>query len=301
MPSTIGNKHLNLLSWTFECEATFDMESLTYSHHVIIKSSRGKTIFEYNKNTPANVMQNGFLDAKIDVGDGIIKNLNTISFTDLLKEKNSLADYEKSYYILTNEATLLQSQTNYDYNKALEDAGNGVKKGNYVYDQTDTRTDGYKAGNYRFGFWAAKFKDVGCEIAACYNIAIALGKAEALSKTVQYAEKNLKIDFMGGKWGCLPRELGEYFSHKGLRYIRVGDDFDEFEAEVLKREKCKIVFSRWNDGRNGLHTFYINKLGSRNYRGYNHISGLNGPESKKEVLRAYKDGNDFIVGFIVWK
>ena len=41
-----------------------------------------------------------------------------------------------------NEATLLQSQTNYDYNKALEDAGNGIKKGNYVYDQTDTRTDG---------------------------------------------------------------------------------------------------------------------------------------------------------------
>lgn len=301
------------LSWTeglllkyglcnFVCDASFDMESLVFTHSVSILTSSGKKICSFEKTTPAKVTEYGGLEAQVDLGSEAVM-ISDLDYNSLFGSvvPNSDNNYEKSYYILTTAAEETQSQTNYEYNRNLEKNGNGVDRGNYIYGQSDVTTPGRKSGNYRFGFGKAKFSKVGCEIAACYNIAIALGSPEWLSSTVRYCEQNMKIDVGLGHLGSNPHEISKYLNYKGFHYLK-RNKFSELKTEVNNRSRCRIIMSRWNDPiTDGLHTFYVNKLADSNFRSYNKAVNSTSLGTRKSTLDTYNDGGGFITGYIVWK
>ncbi|MBE5901044.1 MAG: hypothetical protein E7280_03965 [Lachnospiraceae bacterium] len=283
----------------FLCDATFNMDDLTYFHRISLQNSAGKELTHIEKRVVATVNEYGGLQTIIDLGNGKKVDLGEKSALGLLSESSVLADYEKTYYILASKAVAINSQSNYEYNKRLEDEGNGVNKGNYIYNQTEARKAGYKSAEYKFGFGEAKFKNVGCEIAACYNVAIALGKPERLSTTIKYAEGHMKIHIAFGHWGCSPEEIKEYLEHKGFNYVQEKTMYGLKRAADGHRQ-CKIIMSRWNDPvTTGFHTFYVNKVGEQNFRGYNH-EYLDGPGPRKTSLDSFDDGAGFMQGYVIW-
>lgn len=256
------------------------------------------------------------IDTKEIVTDAIITETGGLDACIVIDGKEyMMSDYEDSssidncsicsvikvvdaYLAVAETAEKVKAKSNYKYNKQLENDGKGVGKGYYVFDQTNTTTKNRKAGNYRFGF--TKFKNVGCEVAAAYNMVLALGDSERLSQTIYYFEA-WAIEFAIG-WGCLgsdPLEIYRYLKKRGYSYEKY-TSFSSLSTAVSKKSNCKIIMSRWNSKKtDGLHTFFVNKSSKNCFYGYNWR--YKNSSEKKTSLSSFNDGSGFIVGYIVWK
>ncbi len=190
------------------------------------------------------------------------------------------------YVIVAETAEQIRAKKNYEVNK-----NRSFPSGEYITDQWDD-----SVADYDFGF--AKFKDVGCEVVAVYNLMISLGRPERLEDVI-YDFERWAIEFSVG-WGHLgsnPREIYRYLRKKNIeyrRYTKLQYEKFCFMSDRGGPEK-DFIFSRWNTPiTDGLHTFYVEKDGE--YLAYNN-----------EVLRAtemdaYLDGRSeaaFICGYII--
>lgn len=277
---------------------SFDMNKLMFHFEAKLLSEDGTVLKTEKINTKAIVTKNGGLDACVRI-DGRnywlsdyenSASIDACSLKDVLKIVNA--------FLKTAEtAEKMKAKSNYKYNKKLESGGNGVGKDCYIYNQSDTTTRNRRSGNYRFGF--TTFRNVGCEVAAAYNVALALKDTERLSQTIYYFE-TLSIMFSIG-WGHLgsnPGEISRYLKERGFSYKKY-TSFKNLSSEVAKRKNCKIIMSRWNAApTTGLHTFYVKKENKKFY-GYNWR--YEEKSVKKTSLKDFNNGSGFIVGYIVWK
>ncbi|MBR3289777.1 MAG: hypothetical protein IKI63_03250 [Clostridia bacterium] len=286
-----------------EYQCTFDMNELVFDFEAKLIDEDGTVLETETIQTDAIVTENGGLDACIVV-DGheyMMSDYENVSSIDNCGF-TSIPDVIATYLITAEKAEIERAKQNYTYNVKLEAAGKGVGTNRLIYDQHDTTTQHYKAGNYRFGF--TTFGGVGCEVAAAYNATLALGQKDRLSTTILMFEA-LLIEFSVG-WGLLgsnPLEISRYLKARGLKYTAY-TSWNSFNKAVSGKKNCHIIMSRWNKNplTYGLHTFYVKKEAASSLYGYNWNPKYKTKRSDKQTkLSAFNDGSGFIVGYIVWK
>lgn len=148
----------------------------------------------------------------------------------------------------------------------------------------------------------------GCELIACYNAAVMLGKDITFPQVVYEFELNkMHYLFTNGYWGTAPKKLWYFFDEHGMRYTscRRGDVF----AAAAKTElpSCGII-SFWNNKRSearlggldffsgGLHTVAYRYKGGRFFV-YNLFGRDLGSRKMEDIADAYREKR-FIIGYI---
>ena len=292
-----------------EYRCTFDMNKLVFHFEAKLLDENGKVLETETIETDAIVTENGGLDAciVIDGQEYMLSDYDDASSIDncsvLLTTIGSLIPV---YLTVAETAEQIKAEQNLTYNKKLEKDGKGVGTNRLVYNQHDTKTQHYKAGNYRFGF--TTFGGVGCEVAAAYNTLVALGEGKKvrLSEMI-YVFEIMAVEFSIG-WGYLgssPREINRVLDpvkKAGLLDYKKYTSWDSFNKAVTAKKNCHIIMSRWNNPKPTLHTFYVKKESASAYYGYNWSDRYKTSRSKKQTnISAFNDGSGFIVGYIVWK
>ncbi len=285
-------------------DCSFDMDSMQFTFKATLLDEFNNPIEIEEIVTDAFVTETGRLDAYIEL-DGNTYLISDFTSTEAIDE--CLFGWLKAIIVVVvvivvivvvaETAEQIKAKSNYDYNKKLEKQGNGVKRGNYITRQNETRLKDYRSGDYRFGF--TTFSGVGCEVASAYNAMIALGKAEMLSETIYSFEKwAIEYAIAFGKFGSNPLQISTYLSKKGMGYTKI-TNYNKFKSQVEKQKNCHIIMSRWNEPlTSGLHTFYVKKQDIK-YYSYNWVYSYNTIE--RDNIDAFNDGSGFIVGYIVWK
>lgn len=290
----------NDLEVDYDCE--FDMDSLTFCFEAELVSEDGTVMDKEVINTDAIVTKNGGLDACIVINDkeymmSDYENYKPVDECSIFTVIKIVA----AYLAVAETAEQIKANSNFKYNKKLEKDGKGVKKGYLVYSQSNSTTENRKAAKYRFGF--TTFANVGCEVAAAYNIANQLGSQESLSQTIYYFE-GYAIEFSIG-WGHLgsnPLEIYRYLKKRGFKYSKY-TSYKDFKYAVDHKKSCKMIMSRWNKSYKGLHTFYVKKEDYGKHYGYNWSYGpyKTTRSEVKKSLNSFNNGAGFIVGYLVWK
>ena len=195
------------------------------------------------------------------------------------------------YLVVAQTAEQIKAESNYQYNKSLERSGRGAS--GYITSQSASN-----AAEYRFGF--TTFDNVGCEVAAVYNLRQARDGGEDLSETI-YKFENWAIEFASG-WGYLgsnPREIYRYLNREEIAYEKY-TGFSAFEDAVETAEPgVHIIMSRWNSNLSGgLHTFYVYKEGYSTYCALNfNVEGV----SYSDSIEEFNNGSGFIVGYLIYE
>lgn len=164
-----------------------------------------------------------------------------------------------AYVIVTQVAEQVQAEKNRSYNENLEtlhegrDTIDGLAYGVYI-DNQHTSTP----ANYHFGF--TKFGEVGCEVAAIYNLMIDLGKPQMLSQVIYDFEKwAIEYAFAWGNFGSEPRKLYRYLKHKDIPYKKY-TSYKKYKKAISVTDSNHYISSFWNTSiSEGLHTFYIRR------------------------------------------
>lgn len=291
-----------------EYRCTFDMNKLVFHFEAKLLDENGKVLETETIETDAFVTENGGLDACIVV-DGqeyMLSDYDDASSIDncsvLLTTIGSLIPV---YLTVSETAERIKAEQNRNYNKKLEKDSQGVGTNRLVYNQHDTTTKYYKAGNYHFGF--TTFAGVGCEVASVYNALVQLGAGkEVRLSDIIYVFETMALEFSVG-WGYLgssPWEINRVLDplkNGGFRYKKY-TSWDSFNKAVTAKKNCHIIMSRWNKSAPTLHTFYVKKEAASAYYGYNWRNAEKTSRSAKQAtLSAFNNGAGFIVGYIVWK
>ncbi|EXM37457.1 hypothetical protein RASY3_12735 [Ruminococcus albus SY3] len=148
----------------------------------------------------------------------------------------------------------------------------------------------------------------GCELIACYNCAVLLGRKITFPQVVFEFEINkMHYIFPNGYWGTAPKKLWYFFKKHDMPYrsFRNGEQF----AKYAKTEKASCgIISFWNNERStakfhgldffsgGLHTVaYIYRAGR--FYIYNLYGKDTSVRSFANISDVYSD-NRFIIGYI---
>ena len=285
-------------------DCSFDMDNMQFIFKATLLDEYNNPLEIEEIVTDAFVTETGRLDAYLEL-DGDTYLISDFISTDAIDE--CLFGWLKPivvvvvvivvYVVVAETAEQIKVKSNYDYNKKLEQQGNGVKYGNFITRQNETNLKDYNCGNYRFGF--TTFSGVGCEVASVYNAMIALGKTEMLSETIYSFEKwAIEFAIAWGKFGSNPLQISTYLNKKGIGYSKI-TNYNNFKSQVEKQANCHIIMSRWNNSwTDGLHTFYIKKQNSK-YYSYNWVYSY--ATVDRNNIDAFNDGSGFIVGYILWK
>lgn len=284
----------------------FDMNSIKFILDIMLVDENENVLDSETYITDGIITENGNLDAFVELDENNSFYLSEFVSQDYID--NCLFGWIKRvvtviaivHVVIAETAEQIKAKSNYEFNRKLETENNGIKgvyKNTYVTNQTQTGFNGHNAGNYKFGF--TTFEDVGCEVAAAYNLMISLGRAEYLSETIYSFEKlGIEFAFAWGKAGSNPLQMYHYFDNKGLGYKKI-TSWSTFKNYVSDKGNYKIVMSRWNDPFiTGLHTFFIDKYNG-NFEGFNFNYYSTSTENKTDIT-SYNDGDGFIVGYIIW-
>lgn len=106
----------------------------------------------------------------------------------------------------------------------------------------------------RYGGAEKEFRDVGCGIAAIYNVMRFIGQPQPVADIIRDAEL-LQLAFMGGRFGTKTRKLGRYFKLRNVpcKTYRRCEDF----KQALPNHAITIVCS-WNDKiTDGIHFYCL--------------------------------------------
>ena len=122
-------------------------------------------------------------------------------------------------------------------------------------------------GDLRYGSAEKPVADVGCGVAAVYNVMRLLGKYQPVADVARDCEL-LRLAFFGGRFGTATKKLGRYFSYHGVscrEFRRCG----EFKAAL---DGCKAaIVCTWNDRiTDGIHFYCIYPDGG----GFSSLNGL---------------------------
>lgn len=273
----------------------FNLEELKYYLDITyIENNEIKTL---NIVTDAIICDDGSIDAYVILDDNNsfylseFYNLNEsgVAFK-FLKRIKLIA---KVYLIVTECAEQIKARSNYNYNKQLENEGNGVSLSTYVTNQKEKSFLNHNAGNYKFGF--TTMGKVGCEVIAAYDLMISLNKSEYLSQTIYDFEKIcIEFSFAFGYLGSNPCEIYRYFLKNNIDYDMF-INYSNFKDKLNSLSNCKIIMSTWNNPiTSGIHTFYIEKKNGM-YYAYNYKSTDEIKESSNIDFYNYQ----FIVGYII--
>lgn len=158
----------------------------------------------------------------------------------------------------------------------------------------------------RYGTYPMSYN--GCEIIACYNAAVMLGKRVEFPRVVYEFELNrMHYIFPNGCWGTAPKKLWFFFDRYDMPYraYRNGEAFAS--AAATKRPSCGII-SFWNNDRStakfwgfdffsgGLHTVAYRYKGGRFYL-YNLFGRDRAVRTMSDISDAYRDKR-FIIGYV---
>ena len=294
-------------------DCSFDMDNMQFIFKATLLDEYNNPLEIEEIVTDAFVTETGRLDAYLEL-DGDTYLISDFISTDAIDE--CLFGWLKAivvvvvvivvYVVVAETAEQIKAKSNYDYNKKLEQQGNGVKYGNYITDQSEKNRKNYNCGNYRFGF--ANFKDVGCEVASVYNLLIAKNKAENLSDTIYNFEKwAIEFSVGFGHLGSDPLEIYRYLNKRSISYKKY-TKYSSFKKDVEQKNECHIIMSNWNSGNmlnsifdgSGLHTYYISKKNSNIFNSYNFRYRDNFIQYSSIDVIMKECGGDFIVAYIVF-
>lgn len=148
----------------------------------------------------------------------------------------------------------------------------------------------------------------GCELIACYNAAVMLGKEIAFPQVVYEFELNcMHYLFPNGYWGTAPKKLWYFFEKHDMPYTALRDGQRFAKAARTSRPSCGII-SFWNNERStaklwgrdffsgGLHTVAYRYKGGRFYV-YNLFGRDRGVRAMGDIADAYREKR-FIIGYI---
>lgn len=207
-----------------------------------------------------------------------------------------IAAIVSAFVVVTETAEQVKARTNYRYNEELENMHEGVNYRNYITNQREDWLEGYKSANYKFGF--AEFKDVGCEVAAVYNLMISNGTSQPLSEVIYNFEK-WAIEFSVG-WGYLgsnPRDIYRYLRNKGISYKR-NSVYGYFENRVSSAfVGTDFIMSTINSNGIGLHTYYFRK--EFDYLLTYNFNAEDSPVPYQNLDSIYDETGLFIVGYTI--
>ena len=284
-----------------DLKCDFDLEAMKFYLDIALYDQNETKIKEESFVTEAIVTETGGLDAHVELWDGVSFYISDYAYIEEVDDcRYDYDDWLEDslggvYYWVAKISIEIKSDRNWDYNKELEEEGKGVTKGNYIFNQSETRT-GYNSAGYRFGF--ASFCDVGCEVAAAYNLMISLNRPEELYITInKFEKKGIIIECGYGHLGSNPNQIHRYLDAVGLSYEK-NKWWSFFQSKEVKRSTCKIIMARWNKGGGSLHTFFVNKLGKNHYEGYNFYRGYSTSKRFKKI-DDFNNGDGFIVGYII--
>ncbi len=207
-----------------------------------------------------------------------------------------------AYVIVTQVAEQIHAADNFSLNTTLETPnknGNieGLPLGAYIESQYDPRV-----AEYHFGF--TKFGEVGCEVAAIYNLMIDLGKPQMLSQVIYDFEKwAIEYAFAWGNFGSEPRKLYRYLKHKDIPYKKY-TSYKKYKKAISVTDSNHYISSFWNSSIfEGLHTFYIRRTlavtGETTtpfYTPYNHNLEDATTSNFDDFKNSYRS---FIIGYII--
>lgn len=140
--------------------------------------------------------------------------------------------------------------------------------------QTAKAFDGYifgqceqPVGDLRYGSAGKALADVGCGVAAIYNVMRFLGKEQPVADVTRDCEL-LRLAFFGGRFGTRTKKLGRYFDLHGVPY-QIFRRCDRFKTALAD---CQIaIVCTWNNKiTDGIHFYCVYPDGggfaSLNYR-----------------------------------
>lgn len=261
--------------------------------------------------TLEQVLENPYQDIDFDpIGGGNLginadddESISVMSLSSWLTSLFVIAVVIVTYVIVTQVAEQIQAEKNLEFNTNLEtlqdgrDTIDGLAYGVYI-DNQHTSTP----ANYQFGF--TTFDNVGCEVAAIYNLMIDLGQPQMLSQVINDFEK-CAIEYAFG-WGCFgsePRKLYRYLSKHGISYKKY-TSYKKYKKAVSVTDSDHYISSFWNSTFiDGLHTFYIRRTlavtGETTtpfYTPYNHDFDDATTSNFDDFKNSY---SSFIIGYII--
>lgn len=119
----------------------------------------------------------------------------------------------------------------------------------YIYGQTKE-----PIGSLKYGGANKELRDVGCGVAAIYNVMRFLGMPQGIAEVARDAEQ-LRLAFFGGRFGTKTRKLGRYFALHGVPCSKYRSCRSFKDA--LPSHKITIVCS-WNDKiTDGIHFYCL--------------------------------------------
>lgn len=164
--------------------------------------------------------------------------------------------------------------------------------------------------DWRYGL--ASFDQVGCEVAAAYNMARRMGKNIDLASTIALFEA-LGIEFSSAKgfFGSNPLQIYTFLNVIGIQYTKVTSPSD-FEKKMNDNKNYKIILSYWTgeDPMVPLHTIFIDKYANSQPRfaAYNEEPGIfpydRIPCYSNDYIHFFSNGNVtdlFVVAYFVEK
>lgn len=207
------------------------------------------------------------------------------------------------YVIVCETAEQIQAEKNLVHNRELEEdlvETNDIPFETYITGQTNSNV-----AEYKLGF--ANFDEVGCEVAAVYNLLISLDRAEMLSDVIYNFEK-WSIEYAVG-WGHLgssPRQIYKYLKKRGIAYKKYVT-LNSFRRAVASTDSDNYIYSAWNERLSaGLHTFYVNRIHSTvegvtstSYNAYNYHGDDSEPLSTTNFADYHAEYTLFIIGYII--
>jgi len=129
----------------------------------------------------------------------------------------------------------------------------------------------------RFGLSTMKYS--GCEIMAVYNALLDLGnKMTAQNMAELISDFERKGAELSGKWGCSPKSIYKYLSHRGYR-VTMTTHTDRDAINAVGRNSDSVIITAYNDRndiRKMIHTISVTKDRDGNYTLHNAYKRING-------------------------
>lgn len=296
---------INADTTNIEYDCKFNQESMQFTFNIYLLEQDGSRTVVDSQTADAFVNADGRMDAYIDI-DGQQHLISEFRGENAIDNCGWFARFiaivviiVAIYVVVAETIEQVNARTNYKYNQQLESSGKGLAKGKYIYSQADESVKNYKVN-------CAYFDKVGCEMASVYNLLIAMGRPEMLSKVIYDFELYFIEYAIGlGHLGSSPREIHRYFDKKGIAYNKYSN-FNNFRSELEKYDKCKFIMSTWNNGGainsivqgDGLHTYYVEKNNNIFYA-YNFKYSYKAEDYDSiDILYTAAKGN-FIVSYII--
>ncbi|MDR1138865.1 MAG: hypothetical protein LBK70_03200 [Clostridiales bacterium] len=335
---------------------------MQYTLDVYLYNEYDEIVDSYSQTVDAYVNDNGVLDAMFELNDRRISLTEMRNIVDSVNTRVwwivalAVVGVVVAIVVVMNAVEKSIAQSNYNHNLSLEankdlvgstggggggggsgkndqesmffrgvnnaPTMDGVYQGFYITRQQEANKNGYKSNNYKVGL--AKFGDVGCGIAAVYNMMVAREETKIykqykyLSHVIYVMEMySITISLGLGYFGSNPFEIYKYLDKESIKYTQhIGANIltgaNSLDRAVFDNALAnapigtQTIICTWNSTlTKGGHLFFaIKTIGKDDkgnsaivYRSYNMIGSV----SYYDVFapNELKTGTTFLSGYII--